>query len=128
MDSASGLGANRSQSCSYDEELQRCHVVEGARSPRVAAQDGRGLRHAAGQVQVRLDVDECEYLQPIITSSTQALTHHRALHISLQTAQMRTHRAARAFGILFLQRANDLAVLEMVVGLAVQRAVQAEQA
>ena len=41
---------------------------------------------------------------------------------------MRTHRATRARAILFLRRADDLAALEVLIGLPVQRAVQAEQA
>lgn len=41
---------------------------------------------------------------------------------------MRTHRATRARGVLFLRRADDLAAVEALIGLPVQRAGQAEQA
>src|SRR6218665_2663422 len=51
----------------------------------------------------------------------------RALDVFLKAAQVRAHRVARQHGVACAQRTNDLAVLIVVLALAMQPAVQAEQ-
>src|SRR5690349_8626492 len=51
----------------------------------------------------------------------------RALDVFLQAAQVLAHGRARPLGVARAQGPDDLAVLVVVLALAMQRAVQAEQ-